>query len=220
MTVAALRAGLLKSNGKLLVFDVGLAEQEHGDAKLGKGRWANVKVGAKERDASLGVLLAALDARGGGLAVMWRMLGNDAHVRLALPLLHTEALKALNNRVDAVPADNGRAKNTIAVRGSGHFSNAGRVAGVGKASAPLRFLRYAAKALSLDGKMREVFLKIVGAAREANAASTSCHQPWVALTLSKVATALVAKNTAGDDAAADDGIVNLFFGSIVVDGKV
>jgi hypothetical protein len=96
----------------------------------------------------LGVLLAELYARGGASLRCGICSGRTSPCGSRCRCsASSRALAALAASVDNVPAVEGRAKGTITVRGSGLFSYAGRIAGAGKASAPLLFLHYVAQAL-------------------------------------------------------------------------
>lgn len=211
VTVRALRAGMASCGGSLATVDIGFEDEDEEYGEEGDGRHATVKVAAAEKEATLavlGVLFAAAAARGSRVVAMRHMLGRKASVLLKLPLMRKEALEALDSCVDSAP----NASGAIAVGGGPHLSNAGRVAGAGKAAAPLLLLHLAAQALYVgDGEMRgggvpvgatELFLRMAAVSLAALAAMPPRHAPWVALTLSETAAKLIACFTHDGDAEA------------------
>ena len=128
-----------------------------------------------------------------------------------MPLMRAQAREALDTCINA--PDLG----PFHLKGSNHFSNAGRVAGEGKASAPLRFLHLAAQALHTDDEdndsgslhpgVKPLFLRMAAAARASLSLSASPHAYWVQFVVDNDAAEHIARYTEDDDDAANRLIV-------------
>ena len=149
----------------------------------------------------LPLLLAALWKRGGQVLGLWHVLGVNKKVYIDPDVLRKDALAALGvHGVDS----------RVTVLGSAHPSNAGRVAGKAKATAPLRILRFFIEQ-QLNKSNNNTRNTLIQAIREAAARAREHaknnamgqHAPWVAISFCPEATELVALGTEDADKLAE-----------------